>query len=184
MGDPLRNIFCNTEDCPNVEPSTTSIPRRGKSILAERQSSLETRRGKVQPELHPMVDPWVMHYVGASEQPCSITLLMGALKAFPHIGSPKQQLLEIEALEVYTHRKDGHHRVTQSYWGKVLRHGDFTAQELTIARFHFQGIDFGDSNTLQDSRMRSTGNVDNVDRNQCVLLRLAAGIFWNESGRT
>ena len=70
---------------------------------------------------------------------------MGALKAFSHIGSQKQQLLEIEELEVYTLRKDGHHRVTQSYWGKVPRHGDFTAQELTIARFRFQVIDFGDS---------------------------------------
>ena len=31
--------------------------------------------------------------------------------------------------------------------------------------------------------MRSTGNTENVERNQCVLLHLAAGLFWNESGR-
>ena len=32
--------------------------------------------------------------------------------------------------------------------------------------------------------MRSTGNVENVERNQCVSLHLVAGIFWNESGRS
>lgn len=31
--------------------------------------------------------------------------------------------------------------------------------------------------------MRGTGNVGNVERIQCVLLHLAAGILWNESGR-
>ena len=30
--------------------------------------------------------------------------------------------------------------------------------------------------------MRIAGNVENVGSNQCVLLHLAAGIFWNESG--
>ena len=64
-----------------------------------------------------------------------------------------------------------------------MRHGDFTAQELSIACFRFQVIDFGDSIPIQDALMRSTGNVGNVERNQCVLLHLAAGILWNESGR-
>ena len=31
--------------------------------------------------------------------------------------------------------------------------------------------------------MRRTGNAENVERNQCAMLHLAAGLFWNESGR-
>ena len=133
MEAPLCNLVSNTADWPYVEPSTKSNPWHGRAILTERQASLGTWWGQVQPELHSMVEPWVMRYVGASERPFPITLLMGALKAPPHSGSSKQQLLAIEASGVYTHRKDGHQRVTRPYWGKVFRHGDFTAQELTIA---------------------------------------------------
>ena len=157
---------------PNVEPSTTSIPRHDRSIPTERHASLETRMDQVQPEQHPMVGSWATDYVDSPAQPFSITLLMGALKAQSQSGSSKQQILSLEALEVYTRRKDGHRRVTQSYWGNVIRRGDFTAQEITVARFHFQVIDFGDPIALQDSPMRSTGNVENVARNQCVLLHL------------
>ena len=116
MEDPLSNLVSNTADGPNVEPSTTSIPWHDRSILTELQSSLETGRSQFQPELNPMVEPWVMHYMDASEQPFSIARLMGALKAFPHSGSSKQQMLEIEAIGVYTHRKDGRRRVTHPYW--------------------------------------------------------------------
>ena len=91
--------------------------------------------------------------------------------------------MAVEGLTYLDQLKDGHQKETQSYRGKVLKHGDVTAQELPIACFHFQVIDFGDSIPIQDALMRSTGNVENVERDQCVLLHMAAGILWNESGR-
>ena len=109
-------------------------------------------------------------------------LLRKALSDLSKQGSPKQRLLAEEGQSYLGRAKDGHQTETQSYRGKVLRRGDFSAQELSIACFHFQVIDFGDSIPIQDALTRGTGNVENVERNQCVLLHLASGIFGMNQG--
>ena len=63
---------------------------------------------------------------------------------------------------------EGRERETRPYWGVAHRHVDFTAQELTVARFHFQVGDFGDSIPSTSSLMGSAGNTVNVERIQCT----------------
>ena len=110
-------------------------------------------------------------------------LLKEASTSLSEKGFSKQRLLDGEGLEYLDQTKDGHQKETQFYWGKVLRHGDLPAQELPIARFHFQVIEFVDSIPIQGALMRSTGDIENVGRSQCVLLHLAADMLRNESGR-
>ena len=50
--------------------------------------------------------------------------------------------------------------------------------------FRFHAIDFVDSIHIQESLMRTTWNIENVERNQCVLPHLEAGMLWSESGRS
>ena len=50
-------------------------------------------------------------------------------------------------------------------------------------RFRFHVIDFGNSIPLAEALTRSTGSAENVERNQCALLHLESGLFWNEYGR-
>ena len=165
-----------------IEPSS-SIPWHDRSILTDRQISLESWWDQQQPQLHVELEPWVMYFMGKSGAPFSKELLLQALDSLTTRGSSKQRLLASESIVAVTNIRDGFHRETQSYWGIIHRHGDFTAQELTVACFHFQVIDFGDSIPLTAALMRSAGNTENVERNQCVLLHLAAGLLWNETGR-
>ena len=53
---------------------------------------------------------------------------------------------------------------------------------LTASLFRFH-VDLGDSIQMADDLMRSTGNAENGERNQCDPLRLATGIPRNETGR-
>ena len=159
------------------------IPWHDRSLLTNRQSSLEAWWGQAQPRVDSNIEPWVMHFTVKTQLPFSMDMLKDALSALSTRGSSKQRLLAVEGLAYLDQVKDGHQKETQSYWGKVLKHGDFAAQELPIACFHFQVIDFGDSIPIQDALMRRNGHVENVERNQCVLLHMAAGILWNEFGR-
>ena len=58
----------------------------------------------------------------------------------------------------------------------------FRLARAPMSCFHFQVLDFGDPIPLREAMMRSTGNTENVERNQCVLLRISAIMFWNDSG--
>ena len=165
-----------------VEPPAC-IPWHDRSVLTDRQVSLESWWGQQQPQLHVDLEPWVMFFMDKSGAPFTKELLLQALDSLSTQGSSKQRLLAAESIISVTNTRDGFQRETQSYWGAIHRHGDFTAQELTVACFHFQVIDFGDSIPLTAALMRSTGNTENVERNQCVLLHLAAGLLWNETGR-
>ena len=159
------------------------VPWHDRSVLTTRQTALESWWDQTQPRIDIHIEPWIMWYVDVASEPFSIELLKRGLSDLSGQGSSKQRLLAEEGLVLLNSAIDGHQVVTQSYWGKVLRNGDFPSQELTVACFHFHVIDFGDSIPIQDALMRSTGNIENVERNQCVHLHLAAGILWNESGR-
>ena len=159
------------------------IPWHDRAALSDRQVSLESWWDQHQPQLHVDIEPWVMFFMDKSGAHFSKDLLLQALDSLKTQGSSKQRLLAGESIHLINSIQDGFQRETQSYWGVIHKHGDFTAQELTVACFHFQVIDFGDSIPLTEALMRSTGNIDNVERNQCVLLHLAAGLLWNETGR-
>ena len=144
------------------------IPWRDRSVLTSRQNALEAWWGQTQPRIDVQIEPWIMHYMDKSVQPFSLELLKQGLSDLSNQGSSKQRLLATEGLTALNSTCVGHQAATQSYWGKVLRRGDFPSQELTIACFHSQVIDFGDSIPIQDALMRSTGNVENIERNQCT----------------
>ena len=165
-----------------VEPESF-ISWHDRSVLTDRQLALESWWDQHQPQLHVDIEPWVMYQMGKSGDAFSKATLDSAMDTLSKRGSPKQRLLESEAVLITGATGDVFKRETQSYWGAVHRHEDFTAQELTVACFHFQVIDFGDSIPLTSALMRSTGNTENVERNQCVLMHLAAGLFRDESGR-
>ena len=179
----LEQLATSKGDWPQIDSQSFSIPMRDRSLLAEMQTSHDSRMGQSKPRLHANIEQWAMYYADTSDNHFPNELLMVALTVLPTKGSSKKRLLALEALAYIAQSKDGHQKATQSYWGRVRRHGDFAAQEMTIDCFHFQVIDCGDSIPIQDALMRSAGNVDNVARNQCVLLRLAAGMCWSESGR-
>ena len=182
----LGQLVHSTDKWADLNRPEQLIPVRDRSMLAGSQTALEPWRGQAQPRIDSSIEPWVMHFMDNSPLSFSMDLLKDSLTVLPTKGSSKQskqRLLAGEGLTYLDQVKDGHQKETHSYWGGILKRGDFTAQEMSIACFHFQVIDFGDSIPIQDSLMRSTGNGENVERNQCVLLHLAAGIMWNESGR-
>ena len=164
-----------------IEPDAV-IPWHDRSVLTDRQVAIETWWDKHQPQLHIDIEPCVMFRMGKSGEPFSRESLVSALTSLSEMGSSKQRLPAAEALLVTGSRGGGFKRETQSYWGVVHRHGDFAAQELTVACFHFHVIDFGDSIPSTAALMRSTGSTVNVERGQCVLLRLAAGLFGSNQG--
>ena len=161
-----------------------SIHRHDRSILTERQSTHESWMGQSHPQLHSIVEPCVMHHMDISGRPFPVELLAEALTELSQSGSPKHRLLALESLDYASHMKDGHQRATQSYWGIVHRHGDFTSNELTVACFLLQVIEFGDSAPLHVSLMGITGYVENVERHQCVISHFGIMYFWGESGRS
>ena len=115
-------------------------------------------------------------------KPFSWNLPLETAKSLAATGTSKQRILPIEYLGNLSKHDDGLQMITQSYCEIAQMRGDFASRELADACFHFQVIDFGDSNPLREAMMRSTGNVENVERNQCVLLHLAVSMLWNESG--
>ena len=179
----LDQLAHGTDEWANQVVPAQLIHWHNRSALTSRQTGLEAWWDQAQPRVDVSIEPWITRLMDANPEPFSIDLLKKALVDLSQQGSSKQRLLAEEGLSYLDRTEDGHQAETQSYWGKVLRRGDFSAQELSIACFHFQVIDFGDSIPIQDALMRSTGNIENVERNQCVLLHLAAGILWNESGR-
>ena len=116
---------------PNVPDQL--IPRHDRSILTTRQTALESWRGRTQPRIDIHIEPWIMWYMDMASEPCSIDLLKRGLSDLSGQGSSKQRLLAEEGLVLLNSASDGHQVATQSYWGKVLRHGDFSSRELTIA---------------------------------------------------
>ena len=154
-----------------------------RSILSDRQLSLEAWWGRQQPQLHVAIEPWVMYHMDQSGADFSKGTLIDALDVLSQQGSSKQRSMAAGSANAIKNTRGCFRRETQSYWGVVQRHGDFTDQQLTVACFQFHVIDFGDSIPLAAALMRSTRNAENVERNQCVLLHLADGLFRNESGR-
>ena len=95
-----------------------------------------------------------MYYADRSGKNRLNDLFADALAELSKKESPMKPLLALEDHEFPLQVMDGHQRVTQSYWGEVHRRVYFAARELTIARFHFQVIDFSDSMPLQEALMR------------------------------
>ena len=183
LGTKLDQIAHGTDSWAETTDPAHLIPWRDRSISTPRQTTLGAWRGQSQPRIDAHIEPWAMRYMGKSSESFSLDLLKRGLSDLSSQGSSKQRLLAEEGLKALNSARVGHQGAIQSYWGEVLRRVDFSPQELTIACIHFQVIDFGDSIPIQGALMRSTGDVENVERNQCVLLHLAAGILRNESGR-
>ena len=167
----------------SVKEDAFAIPWRDRSALSDRQAALESWRDRHRPILQVNIEPWVMVYMDQSTKEFPMGVLKQSLAELSKKGSSKQRILPAYALVSLTQTKDGEHRATQSYWGLVQRRGDFASKELAIACFHFQVVDFSDSIPISESLMRSNCNTENAERNQCVLLHLAAGMLWGETGR-
>ena len=178
--DPLAH---GTDEWANQVDPTHLIPRRDRSALASRQTGLEDWWGQAQPRMNAIIEPWTMRYMDAymdaNPEPSSADLLKRALAELPQQGSSEQRLLAEEGLTYLESTKDGHQAETQSYWGDVLRRGDFPARDSTLrdSTFRLSII------SIQDAMVRTTGNFENVERNQCVVLHLSSGILRSESGR-
>ena len=70
-------------------------------------------------------------------------------------------------------------------WCRKIPLGDCEAQEVTIGNLHFRAIDFGDTVRLSERSKVALGNIDALERNQCVLIHTAAGTQWaREGGKT
>ena len=180
----LNQIVYGSDSWADATEPDHLTPWRDRSVLTSRQTALESWWGQYQPRIDAHIEPWIVHFMDKSPEPLTLELLKRGLSDLSRQGSSKQRFLAEEGLKSMDSARVGHQSTTQSYWGKVLRHGDFSPRELTIACFHFAVIDFGDSIPIQDALTRSTGDVENVERAQCVLLHLAAGILRNESGRS
>ena len=178
----LEQLVHSTDDCAAINTPEQLIQWKDRSLLPDRKTSLESCWGQAQPRISTFIEPWVMQYMVNSSLSFPTELLKAALTSLSVKGSSKQRLLAWEGLAYLDQVKGGHQKETQSYWWEVLRRGDFASQELSIACPHSHVIDLGESIPIQDALMRGTGNVENVGRNQCVILHLAAGMLWNESG--
>ena len=98
------------------EPESV-IPWHDRSVLSDRQLSLESWWGQHQPQLHIDIEPWVMFHMDQSGLEFSKDTLTSALDALARQGSSRQRLLSAEALGVLKSTRDGFKRETQSYWG-------------------------------------------------------------------
>lgn len=183
LGNKLEQLVHSTDRRSEIDAPEQLIPWNDRSLLTKRRTALKSLRDQAQPRVSTNIEPWAMHYMDSSPSPFSSELLKEASTSLSEKGSSKKRLLAGEGRAYIDQSKDGHQEGAKSYSGNLLIRGDFDAQELSIARFQFQVIDFGDTMPIQDAMIRSTGNFENVGRNQCVLLHLASGMLWDESGR-
>ena len=185
MEEDMGKLVNGTDDWASFNENVRAIPWHDRSVLSDRQVALETWRGRYQPILQVDIEPWAVFYMAQPRKGFSMELLKGGggLGELSKNGTSKQRILPDDALISLTRTKDGEPRVAHSYWGLARRRGDFTAQALTIACLQSQVIDFGDSTPISAYLMRRTGNTENIERNQCVLLHLAAGMMRGETGR-
>lgn len=103
LGGKLAQIVTGSDDWSRIDAQHWAIPWNDRSLLTERQTALESRRGQYQPRLHAIIEPLVMYYAGASGGPFSTESRVGAITSLTTKGSPKQRFLALEALEYSKH---------------------------------------------------------------------------------
>ena len=68
-------------------------------------------------------------------------------------------------------------------WGRKIPIGDCEAQESTIGKLHFRATDYVDTIRLYEKSRVVLGNVEDKEKNQCVILHVVDGAQWIREGR-
>ena len=139
----LGRFVTSSADWPCLDSPEILSHWHDRSLLSDRQTPHEAQWDQTQHHVRLDIEPWIMRYMDNSPAPFSADLLNEAPTSLSLQGSSKHMMSPRGRLEHLVQTKDGHQKETQSYWGKVVRRGDFADQELHIDFFHFEVIDFG-----------------------------------------
>ena len=69
------------------------------------------------------------------------------------------------------------------YWSDSLDMGDVNAQKPNIGKLEFPALDYGDRLTLPLPMRIGINEGSNIEKNQCSVIHLAAGLGWNLQNR-
>ena len=67
------------------------------------------------------------------------------------------------------------------WWGTPIQLDDCTCQQVSIGKFHFTAVDFGDTIHLSEFLQRKLVSAERSEKNQRTLLSADAGLLRAES---
>ena len=142
---------------------------------------------EIDPLLHAFIVNWLTTCCVKRETVPSIDMICHSLMYLQEHGSDRDKLAATRALDLMEHKVcyavGNVDRCMEITWGSKVKLIDGESEEITFGTLRFHVLDFGDVLDLNEGLKEAIACGVSVEKNQCAILAMAAGIEWSLQGR-